>query len=426
MSAGNNRKENKFKKKDSEAELLEESVITDEVVTEKEEKKKDKDKDKDKGKKLKDNEKQKKDKDTQAKENTKDKDSRLKRVVGILFLCLAVFLGFAFISYLVSFYNGPYQEFGNQIFNNDVHIENKTGSAGVFLAQTLIKESFGIGSFFFVYLLSVIGLWLAFDSKLKLWNIWRYALLSLVWVPLFFGFLSSPANGIKSCAMLGGAVGRWLNNILDTYTGYVGVLLILIFLFLVFAIYQFNLTLNYFKDRREKREDERRRQAALIAEQRIKEELEWEKNNLNNGKEDLDPDSFDAKDDLDPDSIDDEEDNGSHLPPATSFTKDPTFIIVNPEDDPQQPKGKDNTIIRPKDTESTEVNLNPIVTTEENDAKPQDAVPVKSDKEAEKVELVIENTPKEEIVDKGKNMEHHAIDTPFDPRYELRDYKFPT
>ena len=59
-----------------------------------------------------------------------------------------------------------------------------------------------------------------------------------------------------------------------------------------------------------------------------------------------------------------------------------------------------------------------------NDNKPQDAVVEKKDDN--KVELVIEETPKEEVVEQPKNMEHHTLDTPFDPRYELRDYKFPT
>ena len=238
MTAGNNRKENKFKKKGQpEAELPEEPVIEEETITEEKKEKEKKQK-----------EKKKKDKDANTKKGTKEKDVRLKRIFGILFLCLAVFLGFAFISYLVSFFSGHHQDLGYQVFNENVQIENKTGSAGVFLAQTLIKESFGLGAFYFVYLFFVVGLWLAFDNKLKFWSLWKYALVCLVWLPLFFGFLSHPDNGISSCAILGGAVGLELNSLLYNYTGWVGVLLILIFLFLVFAIYEFNLTFKRFKE----------------------------------------------------------------------------------------------------------------------------------------------------------------------------------
>lgn len=399
MADKNNRKENTFKPKASvEAELLEEQPI----ITE--EKKKE-------GKPKKENpqksEKTPKNKDSKTqKTNEKQKNgSRIGKIIGILFLCLAIFLGIALVSYLVSFFSGHHQEWGFQIFSQKVNIENRTGSIGVFLAQTLIKESFGIGSFFFVYLLVLIGLRLTDAVKIKMWSIWKWALLSLVWFPLFFAFVATMA---PKCAIFGGAVGLWLNTILTNYVGKTGVIIILAFLFLVFIVYQFNLTLNYFKDRRERKEEEARKQAALLAEQRIKEQLEREKNNMTDDGEDIDPDFID----------DEEEDDGSNLPPTTSYTKDPPFVIVNSDNNTA---GKENVLIHPKDPTN-----NPAYATTENDNKPKDIVPEKTDNNAEKVELVIENTQPEETIDKGKNMEHHTLDTPFDPRYELRDYKFPT
>ena len=397
MSAGNNRKENTFKTKAAvEAEQLEEQPIITEEKKKEEKPKKESPKKGEKTSKGKDTKPQK------TKEKPK-KESRFGKIIGILFLCLAVFLGIALISYLVSFFSGHHQEYGYQIFSKKIEIENRTGSLGVFLAQTLIKESFGIGSFFFVYLLSLIGLRLTDAAKIKMWNVWKWALLCLVWMPLFFAFIATAA---PKCAIFGGAVGLWLNNILTSYVGNTGVIIILAFLFLVFIIYQFNLTLNYFKERRERREDEERRQAALLAEQRIREQFVREQENTTDFGEDIDPDFID----------DEEEDNESHLPPTSSYTKDPTFVIVDPDDNHPQPQ-KENVIIHSKVEE-------PVVTN--NDSKPSDALVEKPNKEAEKVELVIENTPVEETVDKGKNMEHHTIDTPFDPHYELRDYKFPT
>ena len=339
----------------------------------------------------------------------KETKGRIGKIIGILFLCLAVFLGIALVSYLVSFFSGHHQEFGYQIFSQKVHIENRTGSAGVFLAQTLIKESFGIGSFFFVYLLALIGLRLVDATKMKMWNIWKWALFCLVWLPLFFAFVATMA---PKCAIFGGAVGLWLNTILTNYVGNTGVIIILAFLLLVFLVYEFNLTLNYFKNRREKKEEEARKQAALLAEQRIKEQMERENNYMIDNGEDIDPDSIDEG----------EDDNSSNLPPVTSFTKDPTFVIVNPDNGKEQSSGKENVLVHPKDPQN---DPEPVVTIE-NDNKPKEVVPEKTDSKAEKVELVIEDTHTEETVDKGKNMEHHTIDTPFDPHYELRDYKFPT
>lgn len=393
MSDKNNRKENTFKKKaESEAESLEVQVI------DTEEKKEDKTK-KEPPKK---SDKASKGKEPKKNKEKKESDGRVRKIIGILFICLAVFLGIALISYLVSFFSNHHQELGNKIFNPDVNFDSQTGRVGFFLAQTLIKESFGIGALFFVYLLTLIGLRLTDMTKFKAWNVWKWALLCLVWLPLFFAFIATAA---PKCAILGGAVGLWLYTWLDHYVGSTGVIIILSFLFLVFAVYQFNLTLNYFKRLREKKEEEARKQAALLAEQRIKEQYGFDDDNTNDNGEDIDPDF-----------VDEDDDDNSNLPPVTAITKDPSFEIVG-SDDNANPK---ENVFKP-----AEVTLDPIVTAV-SDARPQEAVPQKSDNDAEKVELVIEETPKEETVSKGKNMEHHTIDTPFDPRFELRDYKFPT
>ena len=320
------------------------------------------------------------------------------------------------ISYLVSFFSGHYQEWGYQIFNQKGDIDNWTGSGGVFLAQTLIKESFGIGAFFFVYLLTLIGLRLTETVKFKMWNVWKWSLLCLVWMPLFFGFIS---QFTPQCAIFGGAVGKWLNELLTSYIGNAGVIIILAFLLLVFLVYQFNLTLNYFKRRREKKEEEARKQAAILAEQRIREQLEKENQNMTDGDEDIDPDFIDDEED------DDESNNESNLPPVTSFTKDPTFVIVNPDGNTEKAERKENTFIPKKeeDPQESEHTIPTLTTETENKS---DNTTEKTDNEVENVELVIENTETEKTVDEGKNMEHHTIDTPFDPRYELRDFKFPT
>lgn len=372
MAPGNNRKENTFKKKQSEADIAEELPV---IIEDKEEKKNKKEKKEKKEKKVQ--------KDKPAKPEKEPREAgRFQKIVGILFVCLALFLAFALISYLISFFSGHHQEWGFRIFNKEIPIENRTGRLGVFLAQTLLKESFGLGSFFFVYLLTLIGLQLTETAKINMWSLWKYALLCLVWLPLFFAFIALSA---PNCAIFGGAVGLWLNTLLTNYVGKVGVILILAFLFLIFAVYQFNLTLNYFKQLREKRESEQRQQAAILAEQRIKEELE------KNRYEGFGFDDDDKGTEVEKDEKEDNEDNdSSNLPPVTSFEK---------------PQTKENTFL---------------------DTKPQVAVQEMTDSKADEVELVIENTPKEETVEKGKNMEHHTIDTPFDPRYELRDYKFPT
>ncbi len=413
MSDKNNRRENTFKKKTTEPEAEEALPVIEEDVEEK------------KGKKKESQSKEKKPtkaKDSKPKKEQKEpkETGRVQKIIGILFICLAVFLGIALTSYLVSFFSSNYQELGvgEKILNQKENVDNLKGSGGVFLAQTLIKESFGIGAFFFVYLLTLIGLRLTEIAKFKMWNVWKWALLCLVWMPLFFGFISQYA---PLCAIFGGAVGKWLNDLLTNYIGNAGIIIILAFLLLVFLVYQFNLTLNYFKRRREKKEEEARKQAAIIAEQRIREQFEKENENTTDGGDNIDPNLIaDDKDDNKDDN------GGSHLPPISSYTKDPTFVIVNPDDTPKKPEGKENTFISEEEGSLNPEVSTPTLTSTDNKAEPNGTAPAKTDNEAEKVELIIENTSTETTVDEGKNEEHHTIDTPFDPRYELRDFKFPT
>ena len=120
MATGNNRKENTFKQKaSSETVLLEEQPIITEEPKKEEKPKKETSKKNEKSQKGKDSKPQK------TKEKPKS-ESRFGRIVGILFLCLAVFLGIALISYLVSFFSGHHQEYGYQIFSKKIEIENRT------------------------------------------------------------------------------------------------------------------------------------------------------------------------------------------------------------------------------------------------------------------------------------------------------------
>ena len=383
MATGNNRKENTFKKKEPEFEIVEpQPVITEETKETAGDKK-------NKKSAPKQDKKPTKPKETHTQKPKKETGqgwSKTKRIAGILFICFAVFLAISLVSYLISFFSGNYQEYGYQIFSQKVDITSRTGRAGVFLGQTLIKEAFGIGAFFLIFLTALIGLWLTDNARIHMWSLWKYTLLSLVWLPLFFGFIAMSA---PRCAIFGGAVGLWLNTLLYKYIGWIGVLLIIIFLFLAFAIWQFNLTFNHIKQKREQRIEEQRREAALVAEQRIKDEIERQRRNDNDN--DNDNENNFVRDDVE------DEDDDNDLPPVTAHTttrQNSPSLEVNDTN-------KENVMTRVEET-------------------PPETQPADDN---DKVDLVIEETQKEETVDQ---IERHTIDKPFDPRYELRGFKFPT
>jgi S-DNA-T family DNA segregation ATPase FtsK/SpoIIIE len=331
-------------------------------------------------------EKPKKEKKERKPREPRQKDPRIGYTIGFLLLCFALFLTLAIISFFVNYFSSSYTETGTLLFGKAIQFDNITGKFGSYLAQILVKESFGIGALFFPYLLTVIGLHFTIGTKIKMWNLWKRAIMSLVWLPLLFAFINFVSPN-KACEIFGGAVGKFLNNHIYNFMGNSGVILALVFLFLLYLLFQYNLNIDAFREWRERRAERK----ALKLQQQQQENPEIGDNGNDNEDDDLHDNDLDPDDEIDPEEYDDEE-----LLPITVIHR-PTENTI-----------KDN----PSETTSTDTTLE--VTKTNDDVK----------LEIDNVKLEIEETPDEKIVKDGK--EHHTLDTPFDPHYELSDYKFPT
>ena len=341
---------------------------------------------------------------TEKKDKNKERDPRISYVFGFLLLSIALFLAISLLSFFVSYFNGSYHETGTMLFGKAIQFNNITGKLGAFLSQVLVKESFGLGSLFFVYLLTILGLHLTIGTKVRMWNIWKHAVMLLAWIPLLFGFINFVAPN-KACEIFGGAVGKFLNASIFNFMGKSGVILTLVFVFLLYLLFEFNLNIDAIREWRERRAERKaQRQTQRLA---LNEQGDTDIVNEPKDLDDIDPDNFDDLDDIEDDE----------LPPITVIHKHIDEPLTTGE--PQVHSVHDNTLRTPTDNS---IELNPEST---NTAKKEPAdTTLEVTNPANKVELVIEDTPKEETVKEGK--EHRTIDTPYDPHYELSDYKFPT
>ena len=310
-------------------------------------------------------------------------DPRVKYIGGFLILCLALFLAISILSYFVSYFSGSYHETGTMLFGKAIQFDNVTGSFGSYLSQILIKESFGIGALYFVYLLTTIGLHYTIGTKIKVWSLWKYGIMSLAWVPLLFGFINFVAPN-KACEIFGGAIGKFLNANIYSFMGKSGVVLTIVFVFLLFLLFEYNLNLDAIREWRERRAERK----ALKLQQQLQP----------NDIEDMDkPENPDLENDINDtdENLDEFEDfDDDDLPPITVIHRPAENTIMN----------------EPEKDDVPEAHV--------------DDTPLEIVNPADNVELVIEDTPEEKTVEEGK--EHHTIDTPFDPHYELSDFKFPT
>lgn len=317
----------------------------------------------------------------EKKEKTpREKDPRYGYVAGFLLLCLSVFLSLAFISFFVSYFNGSYHETETVIFNKAIQFDNITGKFGAYLSQVLIKESFGLGAVFFPYLLAVFGLHFTIGTRIKMWQLWKHAIMLLAWIPLLFAFIHSVAPN-KACQIFGGAVGKFLDNGIHDFMGNSGVILALVFIFLLYLLFEYNLNIDAIREWRERRAE---RKALKLQQQQNPVDPE-NPNDIEDPDPNENPDNEFNPDDYD-DILDDD------LPPIT--------VIHRPSE---------NTV---RETENGETENEDIEKPEENAS------------EGQGIELVIEETPEEKTIQDGE--EHHTIDTPYDPHFELRDFKFPS
>ena len=296
-------------------------------------------------------------------------DPRIKYIAGFLILCLDLFLAISILSFFTNYFGGSYHETGTKLFGKAIQFDSVTGSLGAYLAQVLVKESFGIGALYFIYLLTIIGLHYTISTKIKIWNLWKWAIMALAWTPLLFGFINFIAPN-QVCEIFGGAIGKFLNIQIFNFMGKSGVVLTIIFVLLLFLLFEYNLNVDAIREWRERRAERKalKQQAQLLPED----------DNVSETPEE----SVIETDENTEESEDFEDYDDEDLPPIT--------VIHRPTE---------NTILdQPK---------------EEEENKPKNDI-----------ELEIEETPEEKTVEEGK--EHHTVDTPFDPHYELSDYQFPT
>ena len=378
--AENKRKENTFKPKPQPPLEVENPAI---LVQEDPQPKKKVDEPKEKPKKA---EKPKKEKKEKKERQPRTPDPRIKYVAGFLVLCLALFLAISILSFFVSYFSGSYHETGTTLFGKAIQFDSITGSLGAFLAQVLIKESFGIGSLYFVYLLTTIGLCYTIGTKIRMWNLWKLGIMSLAWVPLLFGFINFVAPNMV-CEIFGGAVGKFLNASIYGFMGKSGVVLTIVFVFLLYLLFEFNLNMDAIREWRERRAERK----ALKLQQRVNEnDIESIENPENQDAENL----YENPEDNQEEELDEFEDfEDDDLPPIT--------VIHRPAENTVKEDVKEE----PQET-------------------PANDMPLEIVNPADEIELVIEDTPEEKTVEDG--MEHHTVDTPFDPHYELSDYQFPT
>ena len=161
--------------------------------------------------------------------------SKFKVVFGYILLFSSLVLFTSFVSYIFNWKID--QSNVDMIFDRDVEVENLLGKTGAYISHLFIYKLFGISSFILPIILFVSSYYILFNKKIfDLFGKINWLLLLLIWTTILSGYLRSyfPVQS--------GLVGFEVNLFLESYIGNVGILLILIFSFIISIAILFNIT----------------------------------------------------------------------------------------------------------------------------------------------------------------------------------------
>ena len=167
-------------------------------------------------------------------------DERVRVTVGIVLGIISLYL---FLSIVSFFFAGAadqsrldmsYKEF----MDAEVLVSNWTGKLGAFISNILVNRGFGIAIMLPVFFLAICALHLLNFKIIKISKAFTWMLVGTIWFSLFFGFFF--ISGYEDTSLfLGGIHGYfislWLTAAIGN-VGTIGVLLLTLFLFFLFAV----------------------------------------------------------------------------------------------------------------------------------------------------------------------------------------------
>ncbi|MEO6538349.1 MAG: DNA translocase FtsK [Ferruginibacter sp.] len=167
------------------------------------------------------------------------RDERTHKIVGSIFILLAILFFIAFTSYLFTWdedQDKVFKEGYRLLIGTDTKVANLMGTFGAFISHFFIYKGFGVASYLLCSLFFVIGINLFFGRKI--FSVVRNIKYLILGLPLFSITASVLLSGQQFA--WGGAVGDMCKDYLYKSIGQVGTIAVLAVAFLAYIIWRFN------------------------------------------------------------------------------------------------------------------------------------------------------------------------------------------
>lgn len=160
---------------------------------------------------------------------------RIMFLFATIFLFTSIALLLSFISY---FYTGSYdQDVAHLLNDRGQETQNWLGKFGAYLADTFIFRGFGVASFLFAKITLIITMWFVYSfSSAKLRKTIFWDLFTILILSISFGFFG------ENYPYLGGIVGSEINAYFIDYLGYIGTMLLVIFMAIFYLIFRVRMS----------------------------------------------------------------------------------------------------------------------------------------------------------------------------------------
>ena len=318
----------------------------------------------------------------------KESDPRIRIAIGAFIMLLSVYILLSTFSYIIDY--------------------KITGNFGDTIGKFLSEYTFGIGSFYLIFLLALAGSLLTFKGpKIAIKTICKYCLVFLMWTPLFLATILP-----QSMEKFHGLVGEKLHELLEPYIMNIGIYILLFFFLFMYIIYTFDIKMPTINSRKKDEETE--------------DEDDSDENGDGDGDENEDEDEKkgrilpfikgdkEIKDEVE---IEDEVKIDEEEIKTINYIED---IEDDYEDDEEDYEDVEITVVHKGNQSEIEEEEGFEVVTP---TQPINEVKDNGDINADDIDMEITKPVEEkQAIEIG---EHFGLDTNFDPKLELSNFKFP-
>lgn len=186
-------------------------------------------------------------------------------LAGLFFMGLAAYVVGSIISFISDGFSDQ-SEVENMAVGTAKHVSNIGGEGGARLSQLLVNDTFGLGSVIIAFWLLMISLKLLTNShvgKFKTVNFTIKCIVALLTTSLIIGLVTI---GLDLPFNLGGAHGRFVNQEIIDFIGWIGAAILSIFMLALFVAICLNDVVKWLIKKKHER-DARKAELAAIREQ---------------------------------------------------------------------------------------------------------------------------------------------------------------